>query len=127
MERLLVLVLIFLLFLTAIVVAEETVVDNMISLTTLIGETSLELSWNSYRSMGELSLNGKSILFKPGIPFLLLNYSEKSENFDIKRGVNGDVFFSIEAAAFISSFYTFSPNQRNPLKIKAIIIDPGHG
>ncbi len=125
MERILAVVL--LLLLTIFVFAESNSVDNMVSLTTIISETSADLSWSSYRSMGELSLNGKSILFKPGIPFLLLNYTEKSENFKIERGTNGDVFFSKDAASLISSFFTLSASEKSSLRIKAIIIDPGHG
>ena len=63
----------------------------------------------------------------PDIPFLLLNYSEKSGNMEIVKGSNGDVFFSSQAAELIIDFFALTIAQKNSLRIKAIIIDPGHG
>ena len=126
MERILTILIIFLL-LSSVTVFGEDSVDGMISLSSIITETSAKLRWDPYRSLGELTLYGKSIRFKPDIPFLLLNYSVKTRNLDVKRGSNGDIFFSPQAADIIIDFFTLTLAQKNSLKIKAIIIDPGHG
>ncbi len=125
MERILTIIIILLLI--SFTVYGETPNENMVSLTSIISETSAQLRWDPYRSIGELTFYGKSIIFKPDIPFLLMDYSEKSMNLEINRGVNGDIFFSNQAAEIIIDFFALSEAQKNSLKIKAIIIDPGHG
>lgn len=126
MERILIKVFIILLLVSGTVSGEDSG-DNMISLNSIISETTAQLRWDPYRSIGELVLYGKSIIFKPDIPFLLLNYSEKSENLEVVRGNNGDIFFSPKAAEIIIEFFELTLAQQSSLRIKAIIIDPGHG
>jgi N-acetylmuramoyl-L-alanine amidase len=126
MERILAKALIILILVSGIVYGEESE-DNMISLSSLISETSASLRWDPYRSVGELTLMGKSLIFKPGIPFLLFDHSGKSEDLIVERGENGDIFFSSAASNLIVDFFTLSSAEKNYLRIKAIIIDPGHG
>ena len=126
MARILTFFLIILLLFSVSVFGEDSG-EEMISLSSIKNEISAVFRWDPYRSLGELILYGKSIIFKPDIPFLLLNYSEKTRNVEIKRGSNGDIFFSPLAAEIIIDFFALSLAQKNSLKIKAIIIDPGHG
>ena len=126
MERLLTKVLIILLLISGIVFGESPEGD-MVSLKSIINETSAIFRWDPYRSMGELTFSGKSVIFKPGIPFLLLNYYQKSVNLDIQRDSNGGIIFSKKAAEIIIDYFTPSLINSNSLRIKAIIIDPGHG
>lgn len=125
MARILIIVFIIL-FLPFTVFGEDSKAE-MVSLSSIVSETSAHLRWEPYRSIGELTFHGKSILFNPDIPFLLMNYSEKSVNLEIKRGVKGDIFFSPRAAEIIIDFFALTEAQKSSLKIKAIIIDPGHG
>ena len=126
MEKLLTIVFIILLLISGIVYGENPP-DNMASLSSILNETGAGLRWDPYRSVGELTLFGQSVIFKPGVPFLLINYLEKSEDLNVERGENGDIFFSAKAAELI--FDIFSPKMisTNSLRIKAVIIDPGHG
>jgi N-acetylmuramoyl-L-alanine amidase len=126
MERVLTIVFILLLLLSGSA-AGENITENMTSLTDIISETSAQLRWDPYRSLGELTFSGKSIIFKPGIPFLLQNHAEKSEKIDVIRGENGDIFFSVRASEIIKNYFALTTAQKNSLRIKAIIIDPGHG
>ena len=126
MERILTKALIILILVSGIVHGVESE-DKMISLTSIKSETSASLRWEPYRSVGELTLPGKSLIFKPGIPFLLFNHSDKSENIIVERGENGDIFFSLTAANLIVDFFALSSEEKNYQRIKAIIIDPGHG
>ena len=126
MERILIIGFIILVLILGIVSGEESG-DSMISLSSIVIETTARLRWDPIRSIGELFLYGKSVVFKPDTPFLLLNYSEKSKNMEIIRGSNGDIFFSPQAAELIIDFFALTIAQKNSLRIKAIIIDPGHG
>lgn len=126
MEKLLTAVVIILLLISGIVYGED-LTDNMTSLRIIIKETGAEFRWEPYRSFGELTLFGESVIFKPGVPFLLINYSEKSESVEVERGENGDIFFSAKAAGLISDIFIPKLISTNSLRIKAIIIDPGHG
>lgn len=126
MERILSKVFIILLLISGFLFGESPGGD-MVSLNSIISDSSALLRWDPYRSMGELTLSGKSVIFKPGIPFLLFNYSQKSVNLNIQRGNNGEIVFSKEAAEIIIDYFFSSVAQSNSLRIKAIIIDPGHG
>ncbi len=126
MGKILTILSVIILLVSGFIYGEEPM-DNMTSLNTIIDKTGAELRWNPYRSYGELTLFGQSVIFKPDIPFLLINYSEKSENMDVKRGDNGAVLFSNKAAAFIYDILGPKPILPDLMRIKAIIIDPGHG
>ena len=93
MGKILTILSVIILLVSGFIYGEEPM-DNMTSLNTIIDKTGAELRWDPYRSYGELTLFGQSVIFKPDIPFLLINYSEKSENVDVKRGDNGAVLFS---------------------------------
>lgn len=126
MGKILIIVFIIVLFVSGIVYGEDQT-DNMTSLNTIINQTGAVLRWEPYRSYGELTLYGQSVIFKPDLPFLLFNYSEKSEKLDVKRGENGEIFFSAKAAELISDIFIPKLILTNSMRIKAVIIDPGHG
>ena len=126
MGKILIIVFIIFLSVSGIIYGEEQT-DNMISLNTIINQTGAVLRWEPYRSYGELTLYGQSVIFKPDIPFLLVNYSEKSKNVLVKRGPRGGVFFSSNAADLISDIFVPKLVSTNSMRIKAVIIDPGHG
>jgi len=126
MEKLLTTVVIILFLISGIAFGENHT-DNMTPLSTIINETGARFRWEPYRSFGELTLYGQSVVFKPDIPFLLINYSEKSENLGVTRGENGGIFFSARAVEIISGIFIPKPLSSNSMRIKAVIIDPGHG
>lgn len=126
MGKILKIVFIIFLFVSGIIYGEEQT-DNMISLNTIIDQTGAVLRWEPYRSYGELTLYGQSVIFKPDVPFLLFNYSEKSENVLVQRGKQGGVFFSAKAADLISDIFIPKLISIDSMRIKAVIIDPGHG
>ncbi len=126
MGKILIIVFIIIIFVSGIIYAEE-LKDEMISLNTLINQTGAVLRWEPFRSYGELTFNGQSVRFKPDVPFLLINYSEKTEKVLVQRGPQGEVFFSAKAAGLISDIFIPKLNSTNSMRIKAIIIDPGHG
>lgn len=126
MERLLKAIVIILFLLSVNVYGADNP-GKMISLSTILNETGAQLRWEPYRSYGELTLFGQSVIFKPDVPFLLINYFEKSENMIISRGENGDILFSPDAADIILSIFSQNKLTDNSMTIKAVIIDPGHG
>ncbi len=126
MEKLFIKIIIFLFFFPIILFPEEKT-ESLISLSTIITETHAVLRWDAIRSLGELSLYGRTVVFKPGIPFLLFNYTEKSEFLELKKLSDGEVYFSKKAEDLILKFFLPPAFSNDLLRIKAIVIDPGHG
>ncbi len=126
MEKLFIKIIIFL-FISPVILCSEEKIDNSISLGTIITETHAVLRWDAIRSLGELSLYGRVVVFKPGIPFLLFNYTNKSENLDISTHPDGEIYFSKKAEDTIIKFFQPPVSLEDSLRIKAIVIDPGHG
>ncbi len=106
----------------------EELSGEMVSINDLVEITGAEFRWDPFRSIGELSSKGQTVVFKPGIPFLLINYSDKTETVSVSRGDAGEILFSPEAAEIITDLFDMAtPAAGSVMKIKAIIIDPGHG
>ncbi len=98
-----------------------------VPLQTIINETGASLSWDPYLEMGELALHGNSVRFKIGVPFILLNYSKKIEPVKVVRETDGRVLFSKNAEEAIKTLFKEKEVPAGSMKVKAIIIDPGHG
>jgi len=126
MEKLFIKIIIFLFFFPIILFPEEKS-ESLISLSTIITETHAVFRWDAIRSLGELKLYGRVVVFKPGIPFLLFNYTEKSEFLEISEHSDGEIYFSKKAEDIILNFFLPPVISKDSLRIKAIVIDPGHG
>ena len=126
MEKLLTAVAIILFLISGIAYGDDHT-ENMTPLSAILKETGAMFRWEPYRSFGELTLYGQSVVFKPDVPFLLINYSEKSENLGVVRGDDGGIFFSDKAVDIISDIFLPKQISSNSMRIKAVIIDPGHG
>ncbi|MCF6334447.1 MAG: N-acetylmuramoyl-L-alanine amidase [Spirochaetales bacterium] len=105
----------------------EEVSTEMISINEIIETTGAEFRWDPFRFLGELSLSDQTVIFQPGIPFLLINYSEKTETVSVVRGREGGIYFSREGADIIIDLFSSVSVPVSIVKVKAIIIDPGHG
>jgi len=126
MDKLFIKIIIFLFFFPLILFSEETI-EKSIPLSTIITETNAVLRWDAIRSLGELSLYGRVVVFKPGIPFLLFNYTKKSELLEISTHLDGEIYFSRKAEDILLKFFMPPAASKDFLRIKAIVIDPGHG
>jgi N-acetylmuramoyl-L-alanine amidase len=126
MEKILIKV-ITILFLISGIVNGEDFLQDPIPLSSILRETGAEFRWDPYRSLGELTLKKNSVIFIPGVPFLLLNYTNKTQALGVERGNEGEILFSGMAAGVIFDLFSPSEEDKNSLRIKAIIIDPGHG
>ena len=98
-----------------------------VSLSKIINETGAFFTWDPFLELGELTLNGKSVRFKIGVPFIILNYSKKVEPVEVTRGSKGAIFFSLNGEKAIQSLFKKEEQASGGMKVKAIIIDPGHG
>ena len=98
-----------------------------VPLQTIINETGASLRWDPYLEMGELTLHGNSVRFKIDVPFLLIDYTEKVAPVKIIRGTDGRVLLSKNAAEAIKTLFKAKEVSTGATKVKAIIIDPGHG
>ncbi len=104
-----------------------TAVSLDVPLSKILKETGASLSWDPYLEMGELVSRGNSVRFKVGVPFLLLNYKKKVEPVSISRGPAGEIYFSRSAEKAVQSLFHKKETLPGSIRVKAIIIDPGHG
>lgn len=98
-----------------------------VPLSDLISETGATFRWDPYLETGELTYYGDIVRFKIGIPYILINYSRKIEPVQIQRGQEGEILVSRGAAQAIRSLFKEKETDTGVMKVKAIIIDPGHG
>lgn len=86
--------------------------------------TGIELQWEPFLEIGTLSVGYKTFKFRPGEPWILLDYEAK---FSVKPLFkrNGILFIPEETADFVRG--VFFPKKEGGPRIGAIFIDPGHG
>lgn len=105
------------------------------------------LEWEPDLEIGVISNGINQVVFKTGMSWALLNYEEKVPTGEIRRGANGAILFSDEAAKAVEAallrprdIVAAAPSANAIVqgsaqtaagtpasKIAAIIIDPGHG
>ncbi len=102
-------------------------VDSMVSIYELAQSTGAVMRWSSGLDTGELEGNGNIIRFKPGIPFILINYKKKFEPVTVTRESDGGLYISKEGADVVLSLLKRREPPPGTMVVKAIIIDPGHG
>jgi len=98
-----------------------------VPLTKIIAETGASFRWDPYLEIGELSFRGDIVRFKIGDPFIVINFRKKVAPVTVKRDTAGGIVFSVTAADSIKSLFKVKETDTYSMKIKAIIIDPGHG
>lgn len=119
-----------------------------VGLNALLSATQSTLEWNASLALGVISNGENTVVFKPGMDWVLLNYNEKIATGPILRGVDGAILFSDPAAQGIEAALARPRDEApsivpgsmpppaehgaragkgHPSRIAAIVIDPGHG
>ncbi|MEW5815803.1 MAG: N-acetylmuramoyl-L-alanine amidase [Spirochaetota bacterium] len=91
----------------------------------LLEECSSGLKWEPLRQLGVIEKDRVSMVFRPGMEWVILNYSEKLPIGDIQYR-DGNIIFSDPAAQIVRTYFgkKYSPDKP---RIAAVLIDPGHG
>lgn len=86
-----------------------------------------ELFWDDFRQIGLIQTPSKTLVFKSGFDYYLVNYKEKEFCGDISVNRAGQIVLSSQAQASFSKHLQAYRLDPNTIKIAAIVIDPGHG
>ena len=90
-------------------------------------EFQADLLWDERRQIGMIfSAEGKKIVFSPDCDFLIIDYNQKKTIDYIKKEGKG-FLFGPSAEKAVRQFLENSRSERTPVRVKAIIIDAGHG
>lgn len=91
-------------------------------------EFGVDWLWDERRQVGMLfSAEGEKIIFSPDCDFLIINYNQK-KTIDYIEKIQGKGFrFGPIAEKEVRAFLEESRRARLPVRVKAIIIDAGHG
>ena len=90
-------------------------------------EFQADLLWDERRQIGMIfSAEGKKIVFSPDCDFLIIDYNQKKTIDYIKKEGKG-FLFGPSAEKEVRQFLENSRSERTPVRVKAIIIDAGHG
>lgn len=91
-------------------------------------EFKADVIWDERRQLGTiLSTEGKKIIFSPDCDFLIIDYNQKKKIDYIKKERGKGFVFGKLAEKEVRSFLEKSRQQRTPVRVKAVIIDAGHG
>lgn len=91
-------------------------------------EFGADILWDERRHVGMiLSAEGKKIVFSPDCDFLIIEYNQKKTIDYIENNQGKGFRFGPLAEKEIRAFLENSRNSRTPVRVKAIIIDAGHG
>ncbi len=98
-----------------------------VELLNLVDEVGGELQWEPGRKIG-LILRGNDILtFKPGFPWMIMNYSRKIAAENISESPGGIIIFSENDAVAVRELFKRREYTSDELFVSTIILDPGHG
>ncbi len=90
-------------------------------LNNLLDETGSSLKWEPYRKIGIVVKGNNQLIFKPGIPWIIINYKEKVFTGDIWFDDRGSILFSETAAEVVRNF--LKKIDRSIPLISTVIID----
>jgi N-acetylmuramoyl-L-alanine amidase len=97
-------------------------------ISTLLTELDAYMEWNPLREIGVILIDSNKIAFKTGVPFVLINYSEKI-NVDAPVRRDGGIYFTDSAVAAMKDALIRMRfrSQGSAFRVSTILIDPGHG
>lgn len=96
-----------------------------VSLETLLRKTGATMRWDSLLRMGQLSLEGNTVVFRPDDPWMVLNGQKLLVSGTIIEE-EGRLIFSEEAAATLYGVFGLHSGS-SAYRLSTILIDPGHG
>lgn len=99
---------------------------QQVSLEELLRQTGAMLSWNPHLSQGLLSNDEITVIFCPGLPWIVLN-GEKIIETGIIEETRGRLVFSAEAAKTLFAIFGLVTQGNENYHLNTILIDPGHG
>ncbi len=88
-------------------------------------KTGASMRWDPLRHLGELSKNGKTVIFRSGDPWMILNGRKLFVTGTVLEE-QGKLVFSREAADTLFHIYGIQ-TASSPYRLTTILIDPGHG
>lgn len=91
-------------------------------------EFGADILWDERRQVGMiLSAEGKKIVFSPDCDFLIIEYNQKKTIDYIRKNKGKGFCFGPLAEKEVRAFLKGSRESRSPVRVKAIIVDAGHG
>ncbi len=93
----------------------------------LAEELSAHLRWEPYRGIGMIEKLGVTLVFRPGVPWIVLNYERKIPVDGLSLDEKGVVRLSERDAALFRELLKGPEAKPGRLSVTTIIIDPGHG
>ncbi|MCD6121072.1 MAG: N-acetylmuramoyl-L-alanine amidase [Spirochaetales bacterium] len=112
-------------FLLLIFIAVSAFADY-IELTKLLHDFQYTLEWDELRYSGVLHVSNRIVVFKIGVPWVLIDYKEKVA-IDPILMKKGAILLSDSAVAVLKNFIKEKTNKENYPRISVIMLDPGHG
>ena len=103
-----------------------SVFSDYIELSKLLHNFHYTLEWDGLMDSGVLHISNRVIIFKIGVPWVLVDYKEKIEIEPpvIKKGA---VLLPDSAVSILKKFVAGKVKKGNYPRISVIMLDPGHG
>lgn len=100
--------------------------SEYVALNELLKETGARLEWDPLRETGRIKLGNEVVVFKMGVPFVLLGYEKIMHTAPITSKAGG-VYLPGDTAEKIIEYLSRLGLKADVPNVAVIFIDPGHG
>ncbi len=109
-----------------VVLAQVHVQADYVEMIDLLKATGSQLEWEPVRDIGRIVKGDETVVFKLGVPYLLLGYTQAVTAEEIIRR-HGSIIIPAPTAKKIEEFFSISSEAATAPSVAVVLIDPGHG
>lgn len=109
-----------------VTLTQVSVQADYVDLIDLLKTTGSQLEWEPVRDIGRIVKGDETVVFKLGVPYLVLGYTQAVIAEEIVRR-DGSIVIPVPTAKKIEEFFAVSSEVVTAPRVAVVLIDPGHG